>query len=138
MSLQSNSADTTPSTASAVSTPARDALAAQRDQGMSAIDAAAGVSIDCEYQVDGKTIRAWLFATPGRGAISIMTPTIVSEGGPEFEQLHAFLKDVPGPGEVKPTPGGEVAVARLHVKRDGDATLLVTADDNLSSTTRRY
>lgn len=112
---------------SKTTTPAPDPLAAQRD-GMSAIDAAAGMSVNCDYEVDGKTVGTWLFATPARGSISFMAPSIVHATGIKLAQLNDFLNDAPDPGEVKLTPGGKVAVARVHVQGDGDATLLVNPD----------
>ncbi|WP_027942605.1 hypothetical protein [Amycolatopsis taiwanensis] len=60
---------------SKTTSPAPDPLVAQRDQGMSALDAAAGVSIDCKYEVDGKTIDVWLVATPGGGLITQLLTT---------------------------------------------------------------
>lgn len=113
-------------------TPAPDPIAAQRDQGMAAIDAAAGVSINCDYEVDGKTIGTWLVATPTPGSANIMGPSIVQAAKMKLTQLEDFLKNLPDPGEVKLTPGGEIAIARVHVKGDGDATLMVNPDGTVS------
>lgn len=126
---------------SKTTTPAADPLAAQRDEGMSPLDAVAGVSIDCRYEVDGKTIDAWLIAMPGSGSINLFAPTIASAGGLDNAQLRDFLNDAPEPGEVKLTPGGEVALARVRIEGDGDASLLVDPDgvvtgDALSKTAK--
>jgi hypothetical protein len=125
---------------SKTTTPADDPLVAQRDQGMSPLDAMAGVSIDCRYEIDGKTFDAWLIATPGSGSINMFAPTIASAAGLDTAQLRDFLNAPPDPGEVKLTPGGEVALARVQVEGDGDASLLVDPDgivtnDALSKTT---
>lgn len=126
---------------SETTTPASDPIAAQRDQGMSALDAAAGVSIDCKYEVDGRTVDAWLMATAGDGSINLFVPTIMSASGMDMAQMREFLNQLPEPGEVKLTPDGDVAVGRVDVEGDGDATLLVDPDgivtgDALSKTTK--
>jgi hypothetical protein len=113
---------------SKTTTPAADPLAAQRDEGMSPLDTIAGVSIDCRYDVDGRTVDAWLIATPGSGSINLFAPTIASAGGLDNAQLRDFLDDPPEPGEVKLTPGGEAALARVRIEGDGDASLLVDPD----------
>jgi hypothetical protein len=113
---------------SKTSTPAPDPIAAQVGQGMSAIDAAAGMSINCDYQVDGKTVGTWLVATPGRGSINIMAPVIASAGEMEPATVTDFVTHPPEPGEVKLTPGGKVAVATVHVQGAGNATLMVNPD----------
>lgn len=125
---------------SKTTTPAPDPVAAQRDQGMSALDAAAGVSISCDYDVEGKTVEVWLVVTPGRGAVNMMAPSIMQAAKMDTAQLRDFLTDAPEPGEVKLTPGGDVAVAGVQVQDDGDASLLVNpdgivTDDVLSTTT---
>jgi hypothetical protein len=56
-------------------------------------------------------------------------------------QLTDFLAHPPAPGKVKLTPGGDVAVAHVRVKGDGDASLLVDPDgvvtgDALSKTAK--
>ena len=107
---------------------------------MSALDAAAGVSISCDYEVDGRTVEAWLVVTPGHGAVSMMAPSIMQAAKLDTAQLRDFLNDAPEPGEVKLTPGGDVAVAGVQVQDDGDASLLVNpdgivTDDALSTTT---
>jgi hypothetical protein len=126
---------------SKTTTPAADPLAAQRDQGMSPLDASAGVSIDCGYEVDGRTVDVWLIATLGSGgSINLFAPTITSASGMDLAQLREFLNSPPEPGEVELLPGDEVAVARVQVTGDGDATLMVDPDgavtgDELSKTT---
>jgi len=113
---------------STTTTPAADPLAAQRNQGMSALDAVAGVSIACGYDVDGRTVDTWLVATAGPGAVNLMAPRIASAAGLDMTQLREFLARPPEPGEVTVTPGGDVAVARIRVEGDGDASLLVDPD----------
>lgn len=126
--------------ASKTTTPAADPLAAQRDQGMTGLDAVAGVSFDCEYDVNGKTIRTWLVVTPGPVSINLMAPQIVGDSGMAVAQLGDFVANPPEPGEAKLTPGGEVAVGRVRVDGDGDASLFVNPDgvvtgDALNTTT---
>lgn len=126
---------------SKTTTPAADPLVAQRDQGMSALDAAAGVSIDCQYQVDAKTFDVWFVATPVQGAINLMAPRIDSAAHLDLVQVRDFLVHAPRPGEVELTPGGDIAVARLRVQGDGDASLFVDPDgvvagDALATTTK--
>lgn len=113
---------------SRTSTPAPDPLVAQRDQGMSALDAAAGVSIDCEYEIGDKTLEAWLIATPGHASVNIMAPQIARAGHLAISSLTDFLSHPPAAGAVELTPGGEVAVASVPVQGDGDASLLVDPD----------
>jgi hypothetical protein len=110
---------------SKTTTPAADPLVAQRDQGMSALDAIAGVSIDCQYQVDDKTFDALFVAVPGHGAIDLMAAQIDRAAHLDVVQVRDFLDHAPQPGEVKLTPGGDIAVARVRVQGDGDASLLV-------------
>ena len=126
--------------ASKTTTPAADPLAAQRDEGMSPLDASAGVSIDCGYEVDGKTVDVWLIATASGGSINLLAPTITSTAGLDLAQLREFLASPPETGEVKLLPGDEVALARVPVEGDGDATLWVDPDgtvtgDELTKTT---
>ncbi|MEV4311263.1 hypothetical protein [Actinocrispum sp. NPDC049592] len=109
-------------------TPAPDPLAAQRDQGMSALDAAAGVSINCDYEVNGKTVATWLVATPTPGAPNIMGPSITRAAHITTTQLADFLKNPPDPGEVKLTPTGTIAIAHIPVNGSGDATLMLNPD----------
>jgi hypothetical protein len=123
------------------STPAPDPVVAQVGEGMSAIDAAAGVSINCDYRVDGKTVGTWLVATPGRGSINIMAPVIARAGELELAKVTDFVTHPPEPGEVKLTPGGTVAVGTVHVSGTGNATLMVNPDgvvtgEALSTSTR--
>ncbi len=106
-------------------TPAPDPLAAQRDQGMSALDATAGVSINCDYEVNGKTIATWLVATPNPGAVNMMAPSITQAAHITLTQLTDFLKNPPDPGEVKLAPNGTVAIAHIPVEGPGDATLML-------------
>jgi hypothetical protein len=113
---------------SKTTTPAPDLVAAQRDQGMSALDAAAGVSIDCRYQVDGETVEAWLVVTPGPASINLMAPQMARAGQMDIAQVRDFLDHSPEPGAVKLTRGSDIAVARVPVQGDGDASLLVDPD----------
>jgi hypothetical protein len=127
--------------ASKTSTPVPDPVAAQVSQGMSAIDAAAGVSINCDYRVDGKTVGTWLVVTPGRGSINVMAPVIARAGELEMAKVTDFVTHPPEPGEVKLTPGGNVAVATVPVQGAGNATLMVdpggvVTGDALSKSTK--
>ncbi|WP_236788208.1 hypothetical protein [Amycolatopsis sp. GM8] len=117
---------------SKTTTPAPDPLVAQRDQGMSALDAAAGVAIDCEYQVAGHTLDTWLVVTPAHAAVAIMAPRITQAAHLDIVQIQDFLNHQPAAGEVKLTTGGDVAVARVPVDGDGDASLLVDPDGVVS------
>ena len=111
---------------SKTTTPAPDPLTAQRDQGMSALDAAAGVEIDCSYEVDGKSLDAVLIAMPtGRGSIDLLAPLISRDAHLDVTQLTNFLRQQPTPGDVALTPGGDVAVAHATMRGSGDASLLV-------------
>jgi hypothetical protein len=113
---------------STTATPASDPIAAQVSRGMSAIDAAAGVSINCDYLVDGKTVGTWLVATPGRGSINVMAPVIAHAGELELAKVTDFVTHPPESGEVMLTPGGTVAVATVPVHGAGSATLMVNPD----------
>lgn len=113
-------------------TPAADPVVAQRDQGMSALDAAAGASIDCEYGVDGRTLDAWLVVTPIKAAVVVMAPKIAQAGKLSVTQVQEFVNRRPGPGEVEVAPGGDVAVARIPIDGDGDAALLVDPDGTVT------
>lgn len=126
--------------ASKTTTPAADPLAAQRDQGMTGLDAAAGVSFECDYEVEGKTIHTWLVVTPGPLSINLMAPQIAGDSGMPIAQLADFVANPPEPGKAKLTPGGEVAVGRVPVDGNGDASLFVNPDgvvtgDALNKTT---
>jgi hypothetical protein len=113
---------------SKTATPAPDPVAAQVGQGMSAIEAAAGVSINCDYRVDGRTVGTWLVATPGPGSINVMAPVIAKVGELDMAKVTEFVTHPPEPGQVTLAPGGTVAVATVPVHGAGNATLMVNPD----------
>jgi len=106
-------------------TAAADPLAAQQN-GMSALDAAAGAYIECDYRIGGNTLDIRLVATRAKAAIALLAPQIQRDAHLAVAELQAFINTKPGPGEVK-TAGGTVAVGGLAAD-GGDAALMVTSD----------
>jgi hypothetical protein len=109
-------------------TPAADPVSAQVNEGMSAIEATAGVSIDCEYKVGDKSFAVWLFAMPRTGAVSVLAPRLARDAELGSAQLRDFIEQQPNPGEVKLAPGGTVAVGRLRLQGKADAAVYVDPD----------
>ncbi|WP_328615589.1 hypothetical protein OHS18_01365 [Amycolatopsis sp. NBC_00355] len=106
-------------------TPAADPIAAQQN-GMSALDAAAGAYLECGYQVDGKALTVRLVATRAKGAMALLAPQLQRDARLAVGELRAFLDAAPGPGEVK-VVGGSVAVGALAAT-GGDAALMVSSE----------
>lgn len=113
---------------SKTTTPAADPMSAQVNEGMSAIEATAGVSIDCKYEVGDKSVDVWLFAMPRTGAVGVLGPQLARSAQLDSTQLRDFVVQQPNPGEVKLAPGGTVAVGRLRLQDKAEAAILVDPD----------
>lgn len=113
---------------SKTTTPAADPVSAQVNEGMSVIEASAGVSIDCRYEVGDKSVDVWLFAMPRTGAVSVLAPQLASSAHLDLTGVREFVEQQPNPGEVKLAPGGTVAVGRLRLQDGADAALFVDPD----------
>jgi hypothetical protein len=117
--------DATDVEVSETDTPAADPVVAQQN-GMSALDAAAGAYIECGYRVDGKALTVRLVATRAAGAMALLAPQLQRDAHLAVDELRAFLDTKPGPGEVK-VVGGSVAAGGLAAT-GGDAALLVSSE----------
>jgi hypothetical protein len=113
---------------SKTTTPAADPVSAQANDGMSVIDATAGVSIDCEYKVGDKSVDVWLVALPRTGAVSVLAPQLSRSANLGSTQLQDFVNQPPNAGDVKLAPGDTVAVGRLRLQGKADAALFVNPD----------
>jgi len=112
-------------------TPAPDPTAAQLEQGLTPLEATAGLLIECHYQVDESKLTVRVVATRIPASLNILVPTISRTAKMTSAELSTFVATPPDPGDTRLTPDNEVALNRLRVDGDGDATLMVSADPAL-------
>lgn len=119
--------------------PAGNPIAAQQG-GMSAVDATAGVYVDCGYKASPGTLDVQVAITPAKGAASLLGPELVRNARLSTTEARPLLESPPGAGEVK-IVSGTVAFGGIAVD-GGDGAILVTSalpdvrDDTLADITK--
>lgn len=101
-------------------------MSAQLDDGMSPLDAAAGVFIECSYAVGDDDLVVTLIATKagGQAAFNVMLPGLGRAAELDEDALMDHAESGPAVGEVE-LAGEDVTVLRLDVSDTGDAALMV-------------
>lgn len=120
--------------------PAEDPMAAQLEDGLSPLDAAAGVFIECAFTVGDEDLVVTLIATKAgeQAAFNVMLPGLGRAAELDEEALMDYAESGPSVGEVE-LAGEDVTVLRMDVTGTGDAALMVAgkAVSGLSDGERR-
>jgi hypothetical protein len=110
-------------------TPAEDPVEAQQG-GMSAIDAAAGAYVSCDYSVGDGTLTVRLTVAPGdrAAAVYLLAPLVLEASSMDADDVQAYLDEVTDEGSVALASGDEAAMTVVPTEGSGGAALLVTGD----------
>ena len=108
--------------ASTTDKPAADPVVAQQG-GMSALDAAAAVSIQCDYRSGDDTLTVHLTASPVKAAANLLLPQVAHDAHLSVTQLRSVAATPPPADGIK-LVGGSVALSGLTVDGGYGAVLV--------------